>query len=49
MAKPLGLMSLLSRQLFSAPGGPRKNLKLCIELPRNELSVYVLKNSVQSI
>jgi hypothetical protein len=43
---PLGSVSSLSRQVFSAQDGPRKKLKIDTEPPWNELSEYVFKNSV---
>jgi hypothetical protein len=46
-AKPFGLELLLSRQFFSAQGGPRQKLKICSEPPGNEHSEYVFKNSLR--
>ncbi len=37
---------LLSRRLFSAQDCPRQKLTICPEPSRNELSDYILKNSV---
>jgi hypothetical protein len=39
-------MSSLSRWVFLAQDGPRKNLKICPEPPGKELSENVFKNSV---
>jgi hypothetical protein len=41
-AKNLGSMTLLSRQVFSAQGSPRKKLKICPELPgKSFLNIYI--------
>jgi hypothetical protein len=42
-AKPLGSVSPLSRQVFSAQDGARQKLKICPEPSGNKLSEYFLK------
>ncbi len=46
-ANPLWLVSLLSRRVFSAQGSPQNRFKISQELPGDDLSVCVFKNSVQ--
>ncbi len=48
-AKPLGLVLLLSRRVFSAQDGARQKLKRFPDSSGNKLSAYVFKNSLHCL